>query len=193
MRDVNFYLAFVLSFGLTMGTGAAFAAESVNDDLPAAEENQQSDDISTQKNPIRPNLQSGFMSKPITAKKIYREAWNMDNWQEMSTVEQLEYFRKNGPRLDPDLEIIMDNGIKLMKKMNYGMKDKDLSESTKAIQDNPARAIQDLSENVTIEASPAEILEIAAETSEASQRLREKIYKNKPLGKTDYPIDVDSF
>ncbi|MBR6412282.1 MAG: hypothetical protein IKS41_03875 [Alphaproteobacteria bacterium] len=192
MRDVNFYLALVL--GLMIGTGPVYAAEPVEEDEEETvqEETVQSD-VPAEKNPLRPNLQNEVMSKPVMAKKLYREAWTDDNVKGMSSLEQLEHFRKNGPALDPDLEAIMDSGMKIMEKMNYGMENVDLSEKAEAIQSNPPRAIQDLSEKPTAEMSTSELLSIIAETSEATQRLGEKVYKDKTLGKTSYPVDVDSF
>jgi len=192
MRDVNFYLALVL--GLMIGTGPVYAAEPVEEDEEETvqEETVQSD-VPAEKNPLRPNLQDEFMSKPVTAKKLYREAWNNDNVKGMSTLEQLEFIQKNGPELDPDVKAIMDSGIELMKKINYGMENVDLSEKAGAIQGNPSRSIQDLSEDADIDASAAEIMALNEEIREPSQRLMEKIYKDKSFGKDDITVDVDSF
>ena len=171
MRGVNFYLVLVL--------GALFVTPVVADD----------EAVET----IRADLQTEFMSKPITAKKVYREAWKNDNLSKMSFIDQIEYAKKQGTGLDQDTKIIMDAGVKLMKKMNFGMKKKDITDSSAAIQDNPAAAVQALSENVQTEADSDEIIGIVAEIIEPSQRLMEKAYNDKSLGKVVYPVDVDSF
>ena len=171
MRGVNFYLTLILGALLV---GPAFAADE-------AEET------------VRVDLQNEFTSKPFTAKKLYREAWENDNLPKMNYIDQIEYMQKHGTGLDSDTKIIMDAGVQLMKKMNFGQKGKDITENAAAIQENPAAAVQTLSEGAEIDIDTNELLAIVAKTIEPSQRLMEKVYKDKTLGKVTYPLDVDSF
>jgi len=171
MRGVNFYL--ILMMG-ALWIGPAFAEEETEEKAWTG-------------------LQAGMMSEPVTVKKLYREAWENDNPDMEGLIEQMEKFQKDSPITDPDLKIIMKNGMELMKKMNFGMKDEDITKSAENIQKNPAEALSELSENIGTEASLAEVMAILSETIEPTQRLMEKVYKDKSLGEVAYPIDIDSF
>ena len=172
MRDVNFYLTLMIGIFVPM---LALADE------PAKEET------------VRADLQNAFMSKPITAKKLYREAWNKDNLASMSIMEQMEYLEKNTPEVDEDMKIIMRNGIKLMKKMNFGLENQDISDSAASIQKDPAKAIQALSENASSGVTLSDLMAVSAEISEPGKRLMEKVYQDKSLGRVTHTIDPDVF
>jgi len=171
MRGVNFYLILVVGMMLPGLAGAIDQTEK----------------------PVRADLQNEFMSKPITAKKLYREAWHKDNLPQMSIIEQMEYAQKHMPELDEDMKIIMQSGMELMKKMHFGLEKKDITESAASIEKNPAEAIQSLSENAMSDVTLADVISAATETIEPGRRLMEKIYRDKSLGRVTYTIDVDSF
>ena len=176
MRGVKFYLPLIC--GVLMA-GSVWAADENNG---AAETEETGVDV-----------QKELVSQPVIVKKIYREAWKNDNNSKLGTIEQLEYYQKNSPDLDDDTKVIMRNGIELMKRMNFGLENKDIVENAADIQKDPAKAAQDLSEGVEIDISPAELLSIAEEIRGPSERLMDKVFHDKSLGKVTYPLDVDSF
>ena len=171
MRGVNFYL--ILMIG-SLWIGPAFADEGAGETA-------------------RPDLQSEFMSKPITAKQLYLEAWKNDNLADMGMINQMEYMQKNSPVLDSDMKAIMRGGIELMKKMNFGLKGKDITEMGDIIQKDPEKALRTLSEGIDTEVSFPELISIVSETIEPGQRLLDKVYHDRSLGSVTYSIDVDAF
>ncbi|MDY6408105.1 MAG: hypothetical protein SPL08_05355, partial [Pseudomonadota bacterium] len=105
MRDAKFYI--------TLGIGVFWAglASATNQEIISNQTEQQDDSINT----------------PVITETIHRKAWHRDNYSKMSTFEQLKSVQQNNPGLDNDSMIILNRGLELMKKMNLGLGEKNLT------------------------------------------------------------------
>ena len=143
---------------------------------------------------MRPfNIKSGFISKPVMIKQLYRMAWEHDNDAQMSLTEQIEYFQEHNPGFDEATLAVMKRGTEMMKKMDLGLGKEDLSQKAEQIEKNPAGALDDfMSDDGTDNLTTADGLE-ATDIMDAAEKLKEKMYKNRSLNRTNYQINIDAF
>ena len=141
---------------------------------------------------IRPDIDTPTLRKQLNAKRLYREAWDMDNGVQLSTIDQLEYIQANNPGLDEDTMAIVKQGTDLMKKMKFGLKDADIAQDSAAIHQDPTQVITKISDSTLTEATSKDAMS-AIDLMDPSKRLMEKVLTDKNLGRKGYQINIDSF
>lgn len=136
---------------------------------------------------LRPDLSA--MGHVPTTKKMYRSAWDMENVSELSTLEALAYFQKHPESVDLDALAIAKQGLALMKKMNFQLKDTDLVSKTPVMTQNPRLALYELSQDTTSTATLEDVLALNAlikPTENLSQKIDYKVNQ-------DAYINIDAF
>ena len=132
------------------------------------------------------------LQKQFIAKQLYREAWEADNAVPLSSIEALEYLQQGNSGLDADTLLIAKRGTALLKKMHFGLKDADRAQDSTAIRQNPVQVLSKISDSTTTDATSAEALEVI-DIAGASERLKEKVFRDKSLGRQGYQINIDAF
>ena len=140
----------------------------------------------------RVDLGSETLKQPAAVKRLYREAWNIDNKTDLTAVDQLEYFYQNNPGFDADTLALMAQGTDLLKKMNFGTQGADPAANARTIKAVPLLSIIALSHMADGEATPTDILS-NAETMEAAEHLRDKAFKKQNPAEKYLPIDIEQF
>lgn len=138
------------------------------------------------------DLGSETMNQPVAVKRLYREAWDIDNKTDLSAVDQLEYFYQNNPGFDADTLALMARGTELLKKMNFGTEGANPGAAAKTIRAVPLLSVIALSNMADGEATPTDILS-NAETMDAAERLRDKAFQKQNPAEKYLPIDIDQF
>jgi len=143
---------------------------------------------------MRPfTIKSSFISRPVMIKQLYRMAWEHDNDAQMSLTDQIEYFQEHNPGFDEATLAVMKRGTAMMKKMDLGLGKEDLSQKANQIQQSPAKALEDFMDgDGTDNLTTADGLE-ATDIMNAAEKLKEKMYQNRSLNRTNYQINVDAF
>jgi len=138
-------------------------------------------------------IKGGFISKPMMIKQLYRMAWEQDNNAQMSLIDQIEYFQEHNPGFDEATLAVMRRGTEMMRKMDLGLNNKDLSEKAKQIRQSPAVALDDFLVSDKEDNLETKDALAATDIMDAAEKLEEKIYQNKSLNRTIYQIDIDAF
>ena len=140
----------------------------------------------------QPDLASPAFQKQVEVKKLYREAWDMDNESPLTTIEQLEYIQQNNPGFDEDTLAIMRRGTEFLKKMDFGLKDANMEQDAGAIRENPTEVLTQISKKAKTETTAVEALE-AVDLIEPSKRLLDALYQDKTIEPDTYQFTVDDF
>ena len=141
---------------------------------------------------VRPDIDTPVLRKQFNAKRLYREAWDVDNGVQLSTIDQLEYIQANNPGLDEDTMAVVRQGTNLLKKMNFGLKDADISTDSVSIYQDPTKVITKISNEASTKATTKDAMS-AIDLMEPSKRMMEKVLTDKTIGRKGYQINIDSF
>lgn len=138
------------------------------------------------------DLGSEAMNQPVAVKRLYREAWDIDNDTDLTAVDQLTYFYQNNPGFDADTLALMAQGTELLRKMNFGTQGADPAANTRTIRQEPLLSAIALTNMADSSATPTDILS-NADTIEAAERLRDKAFKQQDPAEKYLPIDIEQF